>query len=292
MTAFATGKGEADGFSWTWDMRSVNGKGLDLRLRLPDWIDGLEAGVRAALGKSLARGSVTVGLRVQRDDARTGQALNPVTLEQVLVAMAEVENQAMDRGLTLAPATAADILGLRGVLDSPQADPDTKALCKAILETLPETIAAFLTMRETEGAALDMVLRGQLAEVETQVAAAEAMAPERAVHAKDSLQTSLARVLENTDGQDPDRIAQELAMLAVKSDVTEELDRLRAHIAAATDLMDSGGPVGRKLDFLMQEFNREANTLCSKAQYRPLTAIGLELKALIDQMREQVQNVE
>ncbi len=292
MTAFAAAKGAQDGFSWTWEMRSVNGKGLDLRLRVPDWVDGLEAGLRARAGKALGRGNVSLNLRLVRDDGAGALAVNAAQLEDVLTAMAEVENRAMARGVTLAPATAADLLGLRGVLESGAGEDDTTALCKTLLADFETVLAAFLDMRATEGRALAAVLTAQLDDIErlTDVAAqaAEARRPEM----EQAFKAALARVMETADTADEARIAQEMALIAVKADVTEELDRLRAHVAAARDLLAAGSPVGRKLDFLSQEFNREANTLCSKAQNKALTATGLELKTVIDQMREQVQNVE
>lgn len=292
MTGFATLKGEALGFDWVWDLRSVNAKGLDLRLRVPDWIEGLEPAVRATLTKALNRGSVNLSLRLQKGEAETMLALNTAQLGPVLDALAAVEQSAMDKGVTLAPSCASDLLALRGMLDVAANETDTKALREAILKDLPDLISAFVDMRRAEGESLDSVLKDQLSQVArlTEAAAAEAEARKEDVRA--TLQANLARVLENTDNLDEARITQELAMLAVKQDVTEELDRLRAHVTAARDLIASGSPVGRKLDFLMQEFNREANTLCSKSQSVALTRIGLDLKAVIDQMREQVQNVE
>jgi len=178
------------------------------------------------------------------------------------------------------------------VLDIVARETDTQALREAILKGLPDLISSFCDMRRAEGEALDSVLKDQLAQVAklTRAAATEAEARKDDVQA--TLKANLARVLDNADNIDEGRIAQELAMLAVKQDVTEELDRLRAHVEAARDLLAAGSPVGRKLDFLMQEFNREANTLCSKSQSVALTRIGLDLKTVIDQMREQVQNVE
>ena len=292
MTAFAAAKGAQDGFSWTWEMRSVNGKGLDLRLRVPDWVDGLEAGLRARAGKALGRGNVSLNLRLVRDDGAGALAVNAAQLEDVLTAMAEVENRAMARGVTLAPATAADLLGLRGVLDTGAGEDDTTALCKTLLADFETVLAAFLDMRATEGRALAAVLTAQLDDIERLTGAATQAAEARRPEMEQAFKTALARVMETADTADEARIAQEMALIAVKADVTEELDRLRAHVAAARDLLAAGSPVGRKLDFLSQEFNREANTLCSKAQNKALTATGLELKTVIDQMREQVQNVE
>ncbi|HDR29098.1 endoribonuclease YicC domain-containing protein, partial [Rhodovulum sp.] len=162
----------------------------------------------------------------------------------------------------------------------------------ALLADLDRLIDDFTAMRAAEGAALEALLRDQLAQIADLVKDAARAAEARREHMAESLRANLARVLDNSEGADPDRVAQELAMIAVKSDVREELDRLSAHVEAARALLDADGPIGRKLDFLMQEFNREANTLCSKSQSTPLTRIGLDLKHVIDQMREQVQNVE
>lgn len=292
MTGFATLKGEQGAYGWTWDMRGVNAKGLDLRLRVPDWIDGLEPAVRGALGKAMARGSVSLGLRVQREEAQTTQVVNPAQLNSILAALQDVENTAAKRGVTLAPTSGAELLATRGVLETASDDGDSAALKQALVAQLPDLITAFLEMRQTEGAALEIVLRSQLDRIEGLTADAAAAAEARRAETAAALQVNLARVLDNTDGADPDRVAQELALIAVKTDVTEELDRLQAHVEAARELIAKGSPAGRKLDFLMQEFNREANTLCSKAQSVALTRIGLDLKAVIDQMREQVQNVE
>jgi uncharacterized protein (TIGR00255 family) len=221
-----------------------------------------------------------------------GLRVNPPALAAVLKAMAEVEQTAMDAGLTLAPANAADVLAVRGVLDTSAAEIDTAPLRAAILADLPALLAEFAAMRAAEGAVLASLIRAQLEDVARLTEAATHEAAVRRAAAAGHLREALAKVLDNVDGVDETRLAQELALLAVKNDVTEELDRLRAHIGAARALLADGGPVGRKFDFLMQEFMREANTLCSKAQSMALTRIGLDLKTVIDQMREQVQNVE
>jgi uncharacterized protein (TIGR00255 family) len=295
MTGFAARRGQGAGHSWAWDLRSVNGKGLDLRLRVPDWIDGLELALRGELGRAMSRGNVSLSLRVARDgmaEGAEGLRVNPPALAAVLRAMAEVEQAAMDAGLTLAPAHAGDVLAVRGVLDSSAAEIDTGPLRAAILVDLPPLLAEFAAMRAGEGAALQGVIAGQLDAVARLTAEAGAEAAARREAAATGLREALARVLEQAEGVDEARLAQELALIAVKNDVTEELDRLAAHVAAARALLAEAGPVGRKFDFLMQEFMREANTLCSKAQSLALTRIGLDLKTVIDQMREQVQNVE
>ena len=294
MTGFAARKGQGAGYGWTWDIRSVNGKGLDLRLRVPDWIDGLEAALRAELGRALQRGSVSLSLKVAHEaGAETdGLRLNPSVLRAVLLALAQVEEEAMSTGVTLRQATSADILLVRGVLDQSSGDVDTGPLRAALLSDLPALLADFHAMRAAEGLALNGIIAAQLDMVDALMAEAALEAAARREAAALTLREALARVMANVDGVDEGRVAQELALLAVKADVTEELDRLGAHIAAARALLAEGGQVGRKFDFLMQEFMREANTLCSKSGSKGLTRVGLDLKTTIDQMREQVQNVE
>ncbi|SLN10741.1 hypothetical protein ROG8370_00191 [Roseovarius gaetbuli] len=292
MTAFAAAKGELEGQSWSCEVRSVNSKGLDLRLRVPDWIEGLEAGLRARLSKAVTRGNVSLTLRVQSEDRGGALTLNEAALEDVLTAMAGIEARAMDRGLSLAPANAADIVGLRNVLENGGSAQDSGALCKVLLADFEGVLESFLDMRRAEGAALAQVLGAQLDEIEALTKEAAEVAVARKDEVEQSFRTALARVMEAASGADEGRVAQELAIMAVKLDVTEEIDRLHAHVGAARDLLAQGSPMGRKLDFLSQEFNREANTLCSKAQNTGLTRIGLGLKTVVDQMREQVQNVE
>lgn len=292
MTGFASGKGEYGPHSWTWELRSVNGKGLDMRLRVPDWLTGLEVTLRATLSKSLSRGNVTLSMRLTREDSASELALNEVAMAAALSALEQTHKMAAARGIALEPARASDLLALKGMLDATADADDPAPLVARLTEDFNDLLAAFVDMRRAEGEALATVLNAQL----DQVAALTAQAADLAVHRKDkmaaTLRDNLAHVLDNAQGADPDRVAQELALIAVKADITEEIDRLSAHVVAARELLGQEGAVGRKLDFLMQEFNRETNTLCSKAQSTELTAVGLELKAVIDQMREQVQNVE
>ncbi|MCE6970821.1 YicC/YloC family endoribonuclease [Cereibacter sphaeroides] len=292
MTGFATRKGQAQGHAWVWEIRSVNGKGLDLRLRVPDWIEGLEPALRSDLGKALQRGSVSLSLKVAAEGGAEGLRINIATLQAVLRGLSEVEAAARGTGLTLAPPTAAEVLAQRGVLEQGAGLEDTAPLRAALLADLPALLADFHTMRRAEGAALDRVIRAQLDRIEALTAEAATEAEARRTASPLALRENLARLLAASEGLDETRIAQELALLAVKQDVTEELDRLGAHVAAARALLDETAPVGRRLDFLVQEFMREANTLCSKAQSMELTRVGLDLKTVIDQMREQIQNVE
>lgn len=294
MTGFAARRGSGAGYAWVWDLRSVNGKGLDLRLRVPDWIDGLEAAVRAELQRAITRGNVSLTLRVTQDDAReeAGFRLNETALAAALAGLGRVEAAAMAAGVTLRQPTGVDVLTLRGVIDQAAQETDTAPLRAALLADLAGLLADFAAMRATEGAALAGVLSAQLDRIASLTAAAKAETATRATTQAEALREALARVLSATEAVDETRLAQELALLAVKTDVTEELDRLSAHVAAARGHLAEAGSVGRRLDFLMQEFMREANTLCSKAQSLALTRIGLDLKTVIDQMREQVQNVE
>ncbi|MFG6563538.1 YicC/YloC family endoribonuclease [Sulfitobacter sp. 1A13421] len=292
MTGFASASGALEGWSWSWELRAVNGKGLDLRLRVPDWVEGLEAALRKQISAEVARGNITCNLRISSAESDGSLQINEAHVDTLLTALHEIEARAMDAGVSLAPSRASDILSMRGVLEQADQAQDIDALRAALLAEVPTLLHDFNEMRAQEGAALAGVMQEQLTEVENRAAEAAALAEARKEETAAQLRRNLARVLDNSEGADADRVAQELALIAVKADVTEEIDRLAAHVAAARALIGQGGPVGRKLDFLMQEFNREANTLCSKAQSTELTTVGLALKAVIDQMREQVQNVE
>ncbi|MDE4131782.1 YicC family protein [Phaeobacter sp. QD34_3] len=293
MTGFASAQGGQGAHSWSWEIRSVNAKGLDLRLRIPDWLEGLEPFVRTTLSKSLARGNVSVSLRMSRSEEGAGPlSVNQGVLASVLQALAQAESAAQSMGVDLKPSSAADLLALRGVLEQAAVQDDPAPLVATLKGEFLTILADLSAMRAAEGEELLKVLSRQTGAVEQLSLTATQLAEARKPHMAEALRANLQRVLQNADGIDPDRLAQELALIAVKSDVTEEIDRLGAHVRAVRDLLEAGGPIGRKLDFLMQEFNREANTLCSKSQSSDLTAVGLELKAVIDQMREQVQNVE
>jgi len=293
MTGFADLAGGGAALAWTWEARSVNGRGLDLRLRLPDGFESLDAPLRAAAAKALARGSVTIALRVARAAASGLPRLNPAALDAAVAAALAASEAASRGGLDLAPMTAADLLAVRGVVEADSGAPaDHPEMLAALAVEAEPLLARLAAARRAEGAALAALLAAQIDRVDALTAAARATAEARAARTGALLRSRVEAVLAGTAAVDEARLAQELALVAVRADVTEELDRLAAHIAAARALLAAEGPTGRKLDFLMQEFNREANTLCSKSGSAELTAIGLELKVVIDQMREQVQNVE
>ncbi|MCY4336865.1 MAG: YicC family protein [Litoreibacter sp.] len=291
MTGFASQPGGMQGFSWVIEIRSVNAKGLDIRVRAPERMTGVDQQIKTHLQKALTRGSVNVSLRVEREGADGSFAIAPDVLNEVLIATKQITDAAAALGTSIAPATAAEILAVRGVVGGSELN-ETWPGFDAIKSDLEMALEAFIDMRAREGEALNDVLASCLDSIETLTTEAEACAAARKDAVAANLRENVTRILANTDAIDETRLAQELALLAVKADVTEEIDRLAAHVTAARDLLVKGGAVGRKLDFLMQEFNREANTMCSKSGSTELTQVGLDLKALIDQMREQVQNVE
>lgn len=290
MTGFAAREGhDGQGRGWSWELRSVNGRGFDLRLRLPEGLGALEAPLRRLLADRVARGSVSLTLRLTQDGAAGDGGLDLARLRAALGQIAQIRDEAMQMGLELAAPSPADILALRGLTTGGDAAglPDADL----ILADAGPLLAAFEQMRQHEGAALAQVLGAQFDRIATLVDEAAAAASARSMPQEQRLRMAAEALLGDT-ALDEARLLQELALLALKTDVTEEIDRLRAHVTAARALLAQGGAVGRKLDFLMQEFNREANTLCSKSQDGALTAVGLDLKLAIDQTREQVQNLE
>ncbi len=292
MTAYASRTGSLEGVSWNWEMRGVNARGLDIRLRLPDGLDGLEQSVRGAVKAAVSRGNITVSLRLNRDDTSQGMMIDQAQLDRVLQALDQVQDRAFSLGVTLGQPTAADVLHQKGVVVAGKAEEDQEPLINALKADLEALVSDFIVMRKTEGDALEKVLSAQVNEIEALTTAAAAATEERKPQQAKVLREAFKRVLDEAKDVDEARLEQELANIAVKQDVTEELDRLNAHVAAARAMIADPKAMGRKLDFLAQEFNREANTLCSKAQFKDLTAVGLDLKAVIDQMREQIQNVE
>ncbi len=290
MTGFARAHGLTGAWRWSWEVRSVNAKGLDLRLRLPNGFDALDAAVRAAATKALSRGSVSATFTVAREGDSIAVALNQPALAALFTAA-----HAAAAALGSAPPSLDALLGVKGiveVVEAQQSEDDREAITRDALPGFEQALADLTTMRLAEGAALRAVLTERLDGIARLVAAAEAL-PERRPEAIQARLADQVRALTDSSlALDPERLHQEAVLLATKADIREELDRLTAHLGAARDLLAQGGPVGRRLDFLAQEFNREANTLCAKSNAVTLTQIGLDLKLLVDQFREQIANIE
>ncbi|MGM0585817.1 MAG: YicC/YloC family endoribonuclease [Pseudomonadota bacterium] len=298
MTGFAAREGGDERLTWRWELRSVNARGLDLRWRGPEGREAVERKFRAAAQTRLSRGSVSASLKLSRAAGAPALRVNEAALAATLDAARRAAEAAREAGFEVAPVAAEALLSRPGVLENEEEEaadaPARVAQDAAILAEGEEALEDLIAARREEGARLAQILSARLDEIEALIARAETAAAERAAQAGPALQRKLDALAEAGTPAEvtPDRLAQELALLAVRGDVREELDRLRAHLSAARELIAADGPVGRRLDFLVQEFNREANTLCSKADFADLTAAGLELKTVIDQMREQIQNVE
>ncbi len=299
MTGFAIAEGALgagpQATVWRWEARSVNARGLDLRLRLPEGWEALEPEVRRRAAP-LRRGAVTLALRVAEAAAPGGMAPDRAALAAAAAAAAEARAALEAAGLEVAPVAPERLLALRGVLDAGRGPggaepaPDLRDAALAGLDACLERLAA---ARAAEGARIAVAMEAVLDAVAARTAEAERAHEAQAAAAPALLAARVTALLSaaGAGAPAPDRLAQELALLAVKQDVREEIDRLRAHVAAARALLATDGPVGRELDFLSQEFAREANTLCAKSASEPLTAAGLALKVLIDQIREQAQNI-
>lgn len=288
MTGFARAEQALGSAVVKVEIKSVNGRGLDLRLRLANGLDASEIPLRQLLSTALARGSVTLTANVSNAEAATTVVVNETALAAVLETL-----EALGSRLEAAPPRLDGILALPGVLTVKDAAGavDEAALAEGLLACAGEAIAALLVSRREEGMRIAAVLSGLLDTVATLLDQADAHPSRSRENVEARLRQQLAMLGEDINIA-PERLAQEALLLATKADIREEIDRLRAHIAAARKLLADGGPVGRKFDFLTQEFNREANTLCSKSNAVDLTSIGLDLKAVIDQLREQVQNIE
>ncbi|MCH8836129.1 MAG: YicC family protein [Proteobacteria bacterium] len=291
MTGFARAEGHEDDFSWTWEVKSVNGKGLDVRCRLPAGLEGVEQPARARIAKRFRRGNISLALTVRWNQVRGSYRVNRAVLDDILSLLPEIRERFPDAG----PPHVEGLLALRGVIEPVEDEPSEEARQAAetaLLAGLDEALESLASMRDQEGARLASVLTTHLDGIGRLCAEAEGLAAAQPDAIKERLRIQVAALLDAVPALPEERLAQEAALLMAKADVREELDRLKAHRDAARDLMGGDGAIGRKLDFLCQEFNREANTLCSKSVDLALTRVGIELKAGVEQLREQVQNIE
>jgi uncharacterized protein (TIGR00255 family) len=291
MTGFARGQGVSGSYAWSWEVKSVNSKGLDLKLRFPMGWDAIEAPVRARAAEKLSRGAVFATLAISREGVAPAVRVNEPVLTAVLSTLKGLAGR-----VDASPPSLDGILALKGVIevaDAEETEDERRAAEAAVVAGFEAALRSLIEMRRTEGQALGRVLAARLAEIAALAARAEA-APGRKPEAIRARLAEQIATLMDASGQrfDPDRLHQEAILIASKADIREELDRLAAHVAQARKLTGDGGPIGRRLDFLAQELNRESNTLCAKANDLELTNIGLELKAVVEQFREQVQNLE
>jgi uncharacterized protein (TIGR00255 family) len=291
MTGFARAEGQTGGCSWVWEAKSVNARGLEVRCRLPQGWETLEPALRQQVASALKRGNVFIVLQIAWVGGAQSVRVNEEVLEQIVALVPRIESRLGQ----CRPSSAEGLLGLRGVMESVDPMPTGEArdaLEAALLAGLRDVLTALVGVRRSEGERLVQALRDhleRLAELSKRARGLAAMQPE-VILAR--LSQHLAQLQAEVPALPPERLAQEASLLAVKADPREELDRLRAHHQAADSLLRNGGAVGRQLDFLCQELNREANTLCSKSSDIELTRVGLDLKAVVEQVREQVQNIE
>lgn len=290
MTGFARGHGTCGAYAWSWEMKSVNAKGLDLRLRLPPGWDAIEPVARARAAEQLSRGTVYANLTVDRQGVQPVVRVNDQVLAAVLATLKDLAGK-----IDAEPARLDGILSVKGVIeviDAEEREGERQAAEAAVAAGFMATLADLVAMRRHEGEAVGRVLGQRLGEIAALAARAEAAPGRKPEAIRHRLAETVATLLESSDRFDPDRLHQEAVLIASKADVREELDRLVAHVAQAQAVLRQGGPAGRRLDFLSQELNRESNTLCAKANDLELTNIGLELKSVVEQFREQVQNLE
>ena len=290
MTGFARRHGVAGSYAWSWEVKSINAKGLDLRLRLPPGWDAVETPVRSSAAQVLARGSVYGTLTVAREGVAPVVRVNEPVLAAVLATIKSLSGR-----VEAAPPALDGILALRGVievLDQDESEDERRAAEAAVIAGFQDTVTELGKMRRHEGATLGEILTQRLGEIAALAARAEAVPGRRPEAIKARIAEQIATLLDASSRFDPDRLHQEAILIASKADIREELDRLAAHVAQSQRLLADGSAIGRRLDFLAQELNREANTLCAKSNDVELTNIGLELKNVVEQFREQVQNLE
>ena len=294
MTGYASDTILVGDFSLDAEIKSVNSKSFDLKIYLPEYMTFMENDIRQLVSKQIARGSIVLKIKAkQNDEASSNFTLNNEVLNTAIDEIKTIEQKCDEKNIQFSPLTVLDFFSVKGVWEENKiSQTDTVELKSVMLDKLPELIKKFIETRRIEGQGLQAILAEKLSSIMEFIKEIDKILPDRSRHLKKNFRTALDKIINEQNQVDENRLEQEIALLVIKQDIQEELDRLKVHIVSMQDLVNSSKVVGKKLDFLSQELNREVNTICSKSQYSDLTKLGIEMKTLVDQFREQVQNVE
>ena len=294
MTGYASDTILVGDFSLDAEIKSVNSKSFDLKIYLPEYMTFMENDIRQLVSKQIARGSIVLKIKAKHnDEASSNFTLNNEVLNTAIDEIKTIEQKCDEKNIQFSPLTVLDFFSVKGVWEENKiSQTDTIELKSVMLDKLPELIKKFIETRRIEGQGLQAILVEKLSSIMEFIKEIDKVLPDRSRHLKKNFKTALDKIINEQNQVDENRLEQEIALLVIKQDIQEELDRLKVHIVSMQDLVNSSKVVGKKLDFLSQELNREVNTICSKSQYSDLTKLGIEMKTLVDQFREQVQNVE
>ena len=294
MTGYASGSVQANSVSLDFEIKSVNSKSLDLKIFLPEYLSVFENDLRQIVLKKISRGSVFLKIKLnQQTEYQNNYVLNDKVLQNVFEKIENIERICDEKNIPLEPLKALDFLAVKGVWEeNKNSSTNVDDIKKIVLDEVAELIVSLLQTRKKEGQGLHSILSEKLSSLTELCKAAEKILPARSNHLKKNFKSAIDGIVSEYSKIDENKVEQEIAIIAIKQDITEELDRLKVHIESMQDLLSSSGIVGKKLDFLSQELNREVNTICSKSQYSDLTKVGIEMKTVVDQFREQIQNVE
>ena len=294
MTGYASDTILVGDFSLDAEIKSVNSKSFDLKIYLPEYMTFMENDIRQLVSKQIARGSIVLKIKAKHnDEASSNFTLNNEVLNTAIDEIKTIEQKCDEKNIQFSPLTVLDFFSVKGVWEENKiSQTDTVELKSVILDKLPELMKKFIETRRIEGQGLQAILVEKLSSIMEFIQEIDKILPDRTRHLKKNFKTALDKIINEQNQVDENRLEQEIALLVIKQDIQEELDRLKVHIVSMQDLVNSSNVVGKKLDFLSQELNREVNTICSKSQYSDLTKLGIEMKTLVDQFREQVQNVE
>ena len=294
MTGYASDTILVGDFSLDAEIKSVNSKSFDLKIYLPEYMTFMENDIRQLVSKQIARGSIVLKIKAKHnDEASSNFTLNNEVLNTAIDEIKTIEQKCDEKNIQFSPLTVLDFFSVKGVWEENKiSQTDTVELKSVILDKLPELMKKFIETRRIEGQGLQAILVEKLSSIMEFIQEIDKILPDRSRHLKKNFKTALDKIINEQNQVDENRLEQEIALLVIKQDIQEELDRLKVHIVSMQGLVNSSHVVGKKLDFLSQELNREVNTICSKSQYSDLTKLGIEMKTLVDQFREQVQNVE